>query len=151
MIFQTFDHILGSAVNSKISEISDILAQMNTSSTEYALLTSVKDMLGSISSLLQTSSRRVRRAASELTKYFLEMFFSYRSRLWDWAWEVDNFEGAVSEYYSCSEQNEQYFHPGCPNLSTILEKFCWRKTNLNRKGNKVFLIANYGYQIFLFF
>ena len=57
MIFETFDDILGSAVNSKISEISDILAQMNTSSTEYALLTSVKDMLGNIS-LLETSSRR---------------------------------------------------------------------------------------------
>ena len=74
MIFQTFDDILGSAVNSKISEISDILAKLNTSSTEYGLLTSVKDMLGNIS-LLETSSRRARRAASEITKYFLRIVF----------------------------------------------------------------------------
>ena len=62
----TFTDILGSAVNSKISEISSALSQLNPNSTEYALLTSVIDMLGDIASLVQTSGRRVRRDSSKM-------------------------------------------------------------------------------------
>ena len=64
---QTFTDILGSAVNSKISEISSALSQLNPNSTEYALLTSVIDMLGDIASLVQTSGGRVKRDSSKIT------------------------------------------------------------------------------------
>merc|ERR1712183_940377 len=54
---------ISTAVASKISEIDAVLAQMDTNSTEYALITSVKDLLGDITALL-TSSRVVRSAGS---------------------------------------------------------------------------------------
>ena len=56
---------IGTAVISKISEIDGVLAQMDTNSSEYALITSVKDLLGDITALL-ASSRVVRSAASKM-------------------------------------------------------------------------------------
>ena len=60
-------NFLGTAITSKISEIDAVLAQMDKNSTEYALITSVKNLLGDITALL-TSSRVVRSAASEMKK-----------------------------------------------------------------------------------
>ena len=60
-------NFLGTAITSKISEIDAVLAQMDKNSTEYALITSVKNLLGDITALL-TSSRVVRSAASERIK-----------------------------------------------------------------------------------
>ena len=58
---------IGTAVTLKISEIDAVLAQMDKNSTEYALITSIKNLLGDITALL-TSSRVVRSAASEMKK-----------------------------------------------------------------------------------
>ena len=56
---------IGTAVISKISEIDGVLAQMDKNSSEYALITSVKDLLGDITALL-ASSRVARSAASKM-------------------------------------------------------------------------------------
>ena len=66
---------------SKISEIDAVLAQMDTNSTEYALITSVKDLLGDITALL-TSSRVVRSAGSKMNNkhnvFFINLFQAVR-------------------------------------------------------------------------
>ena len=50
---------------------------MNTSSAEYALITSVKDLLGSISSLLQTNRRVKRSTESRILKQSFVFFYHY--------------------------------------------------------------------------
>ena len=56
------DYIPGAEVESKISEIVNILSTLDQSSTEYQLISSVYDMLQNIANLLQT--RRLKRSST---------------------------------------------------------------------------------------